>query len=621
MNFIRKYINRYKDLSIEQQAVFFIFPLNITANLSIIGYCIAIAKLPMNYSPIQIFWITFISALITISIETLFHLMVTKPLSNSLIFWQSTTMSAKERTDLLDSTGSYPLKKGVELFLLFISTGLFYSLCAYYLLNVDLHVSVFFFHIYISLSYIYILISIYLLERNCSKFAIKIAAEGIEFKDKKFFGLSQRSNFVIYLVLPIIGTSLVTLHSVYFAVHPQTVHSITGDIGARSLSALENLGLFIKTSFTKPETMNFIIKISVANTISTCILVIFYYARILNNTNTMQNSLVMLSNKEINQHSLFDVNIFSEDSYTMFLINRTILLFDSIIRNNTKANSDIDEISRMLSEISIQTKENVIQQSANIEEILATMQSVDNLSKKVETNFDEVITVASKTMESVDTTFVDLNENFEKISEITDTNSITIDNLTKLSEKIYGIREVINSIDKFAEQTKTVAFNAELEANKISINGVDFTNVAEEIRKLSNNTLELTKRIHAQITDIANASEEIIATGNYCLTKTMEGNEVCIQLSKNFDDIKQSAKATSINSSNIKDSLHEQTKAFHQIVETLSQIAKSVRNFGTSSTTIAETIEKLRQSSSRILELNNKYNHSDDIEQKEGDDL
>ena len=104
------------------------------------------------------------------------------------------------------------------------------------------------------------------------------------------------------------------------------------------------------------------------------------------------------------------------------------------------------------------------------------MQSVKHLSKKIESSFDEVITVASKTLDRIDFTSSELNDNFNKMQEITDTNRITIDNLRKLSAKIIGIQDVINLIDKIAEQTKTVAFNAELEANNIDVKGIDFSN-------------------------------------------------------------------------------------------------------------------------------------------------
>ena len=415
----------------------------------------------------------------------------------------------------------------------------------------------------------------------------------------------------MYFVIPILGTSLISFHTIYYSFHSQTVFSETGTVVSRFLSDTEKMGFFIKTTLTRSEAMAIILKITFANALSTSLLIYFYYARMAKNTALMQNSLVLLKNKKIDQKNLFETDLFSEFSYTMYLINRTILIFDSLIRNNVKTNQDIEEVTRLLSQISNQTKENVIKQSANIEEILATMQSVKHLSKKIESSFDEVITVASKTLDRIDFTSSELNDNFNKMQEITDTNRITIDNLRKLSAKIIGIQDVINLIDKIAEQTKTVAFNAELEANNIDVKGIDFSNVAEETRRLSDNTMDLTRAIHDQIIDITQSSEELIATGNYCMTKTEEGNEICSNLKSEFENIKRTAHDTAINSTSLKDSLYEQSNSFHQIVETLSQIAKSVRNFGTSATNISDTIEKLRKSSSHILELNNKYDNTE----------
>ena len=464
---------------------------------------------------------------------------------------------------------------------------------------------------YVSLAYIVILIEIFVLENKCSKIASAIVAQGVELSNKKTFGLSQNAYFILYFVIPILGTSLISFHTIYYSFHSQTVFSGTGTVVSRFLSDTEKMGFFIKTTLTRSEAMAIILKITFANALSTSLLIYFYYARMAKNTALMQNSLVLLKNKKIDQKNLFETDLFSEFSYTMYLINRTILIFDSLIRNNVKTNQDIEEVTRLLSQISNQTKENVIKQSANIEEILATMQSVKHLSKKIESSFDEVITVASKTLDRIDFTSSELNDNFNKMQEITDTNRITIDNLRKLSAKIIGIQDVINLIDKIAEQTKTVAFNAELEANNIDVKGIDFSNVAEETRRLSDNTMDLTRAIHDQIIDITQSSEELIATGNYCMTKTEEGNEICSNLKSEFENIKRTAHDTAINSTSLKDSLYEQSNSFHQIVETLSQIAKSVRNFGTSATNISDTIEKLRKSSSHILELNNKYDNTE----------
>ncbi|MBQ0039272.1 MAG: methyl-accepting chemotaxis protein [Treponema sp.] len=611
---LKKVLFHRSKVSFERNVATMIVPMNILANSVATFYCSSIARLSLDYTTIQLLWLAFISFNIVLFTELIFNHLFTRPLSNNITFWESAPTTPKERTELLKNVGRFPIKKALELVFIFGLIGITYSASAYHIMHVDLHIVIYYFHLYVSFSYLYILISIFIVEKQCSEIAIKLVSDGIALKEQKFFGLSQKTCFILYIIIPVIETAFLTFHSVLYAFHDQTLHAVTGTMTSRVLTDMEKLGLFIKTNLTKPEMLALIFKVSFLNTIFTCIILVFHYARIINSTKLMQKSLVLLKNKRIDQNNLFKVDMFTEESYTMHLINRTILLFDSLIRNNAKTNREIDEASTMLAMISAQTKENVIRQSSNIEEILATMQSVDNLSKKIENNFDEVITVASKTLNSVHLTSFDLNENLNKIHDLTSTNRITIDNLKKLSDKINGIQDVINNIDKVAEQTKTVAFNAELEANNIDIEGTNFSTVAEEIRRLSNNTTELTKRIHSQVVEITNASEDLIATGSYCMQKTEEGNEICIQLGEKFDEIKQSARETSSNSQNIKESLHEQTNAFHQIVETLSQIAKSVRNFGESSTTISETIEKLRDNSKHILAINSKYDNSDNKE-------
>lgn len=615
MSFWQKQVLRFRSFPFAYQITVMMFPITIAVQVLIQLYSIHISRLPANYTLLQIGWLSFFSLLIICLFELVFYCGYSKKLSNSFIYWQSKELSTKERTDILEATGAYPIKKAIFLALMFITIGCIYSACSHIIMKADLFACIFFFHIYVSIAYIYILIAIYVMEKKCSMYAIKIAAQGIDLKEKKFFGLSQRSNFIIYLVVPVIGTAFITIHGIFYAFHAQSILGSNINNLSGTLKYLESMGIYVKTNLTKPEILFFVIKISAANAIASCLMILFYYVRILSNNSLIQNSLLLLNNRNINQKNLFEVNIFSEDSYTMYLINRTFLLFDSIIRNNTRANKNIEEISGLLSDISAKTTENVLTQSSNIEEILATMQSIDNLSNKIENSFDEVITVASKTMNSVDTTFYDLKSNLDKIKEITDTNLVTIDNLKTLSEKISGIGDVVNFIDKLAEQTKTVAFNSELEANNINAKGVNFTNVSGDIRNLSNSILEITKKIHNKLSEITSASQKIITTGNYCMKKIEEGNQICLTLAKNFEEIKQSSKSTSINSSSIKETLHQQTNSFHQIIETLSQIAKSVRNFGEASSSIADTIEKLRQSSLQILAINNKYNKTDSTQE------
>ena len=444
INLFEKIHKRKRKSNLELQIYSFEFPLVILSNTSIITYCALVAKLKIDYTPLQMAVLVILSAMMMIIFNVLFYHTNIKLLSNKIIYWQSTGLTTKGRTDLLRSIGVLPIQKAIHLGTLFVLNGLLYSCGAYYFQHADLHICIFYFHMYISLAYIVILIEIFVLENKCSKIASAIVAQGVELSNKKTFGLSQNAYFILYFVIPILGTSLISFHTIYYSFHSQTVFSETGTVVSRFLSDTEKMGFFIKTTLTRSEAMAIILKITFANALSTSLLIYFYYARMAKNTALMQNSLVLLKNKKIDQKNLFETDLFSEFSYTMYLINRTILIFDSLIRNNVKTNQDIEEVTRLLSQISNQTKENVIKQSANIEEILATMQSVKHLSKKIESSFDEVITVASKTLDRIDFTSSELNDNFNKMQEITDTNRITIDNLRKLSAKIIGIQDVIN---------------------------------------------------------------------------------------------------------------------------------------------------------------------------------
>ena len=66
------------------QMTMIIVPLNIAANTMIISYCAYITRLPINYTMIQKLILVFLTALITLISELLFHHVSTKPLSNNL---------------------------------------------------------------------------------------------------------------------------------------------------------------------------------------------------------------------------------------------------------------------------------------------------------------------------------------------------------------------------------------------------------------------------------------------------------------------------------------------------------------------------------------------------------
>lgn len=165
--------------------------------------------------------------------------------------------------------------------------------------------------------------------------------------------------------------------------------------------------------------------------------------------------------------------------------------------------------------------------------------------------------------------------------------------IKSLSEKISGISDIALIINSIADQTNIIAFNAELEASGAGDAGRNFYLVANEIRRLTNNTIESTKEIRRRIIEIQRTSEALLLTSQNGNRRIAEGGRIADELNRNFDDIKVSSMAADDSTEDIKLIIQQQTAAFEQIVVTLRQIAAGVESFSGSTQVINQSAEGL----------------------------
>ena len=245
--------------------------------------------------------------------------------------------------------------------------------------------------------------------------------------------------------------------------------------------------------------------------------------------------------------------------------------------------------------ISKQTESISLEQSASVKEIVATMEDSDKLSRNILTRIGDVALVANKTKQNVTHGVKTLATNVEKMREINDANKDTITGIKSLSDKIEGVWDIVNIINTITDQTKIIAFNAELEAASAGEAGKSFNIVATEIRRLADLTTNSTREIKQRITEIQHSSDNLIITSEGGTEKIQEGITLSANLEENFNYIKSSAEITAESSSDIRDIIEQQTFAFEQIVVTLRQIAAGVESFSFSTQAITAASEELKK--------------------------
>jgi methyl-accepting chemotaxis protein len=277
-----------------------------------------------------------------------------------------------------------------------------------------------------------------------------------------------------------------------------------------------------------------------------------------------------------------------------------VTVADNIIKHFGEAMEMFDTLTQSLSN-SHESVENIANSTESTAEAIQSQAEIcgeilDQTSHAgVVTN--EMIDASRRVTETVRDGVESVKELGEQARNVSQCSRIVEEVVAELTTKVEKVENFVDTIISISSQTNLLALNASIEAARAGEAGRGFSVVAEEIRKLSEDTKEasnnITNIIQELIQDTKNANESI-SNSTKCVTRQ---NELLTETWSKFGAVADEVKSLSNNIDDVKGGMEQITKSSNTIFDHISQLS------ATSQEVAASSSESLENSSVTVREV------------------
>ncbi|MFH0733081.1 MAG: methyl-accepting chemotaxis protein [bacterium] len=271
---------------------------------------------------------------------------------------------------------------------------------------------------------------------------------------------------------------------------------------------------------------------------------------LINNNEKSDNEIFTLFNAV--KKMTFDLNL---------LLTRVAESSDNVIILKNKITSSIRQLEATVTEQAASTNEvnaTTNQISATVRDLANTINNVTKVSIEAADSSNEGL----KNLDEIKTTMYKLSESVNKISE----------KLDNINSKTTNIFQIITTITKIADKTNLLSLNTAIESEKAGNYGAGFSVIAQEIRRLADQTAISTLDIETIIYEMQSSVKEGVDTVKLHTEQTVKSTNKINSLSSNLSKVLEQSQKLSPQYEIVNHGMQQQSQGAEQISDAMGQL-------------------------------------------------
>lgn len=211
-------------------------------------------------------------------------------------------------------------------------------------------------------------------------------------------------------------------------------------------------------------------------------------------------------------------------------------------------------------------------QIRTFEENSRTASAMSASLQQISANTEQLYTNVTNSSSTVNEGNAAIQTTIQQMNSINATVSGLSDSIRSLGERSREIGQIVEVITGIAEQTNLLALNAAIEAARAGEHGKGFAVVADEVRKLAEQSANSTQQIVELIATIQAETGSAITSMQTTTAEVAAGIDVVNQAGRSFQEIDQSIKEVVLQIQEVSQATSHLSKGTEQFVRSMESV-------------------------------------------------